>query len=149
MAPAASLASVNTHDMPTFAGFRNGLDIDERVERGLLAAASAEGESEGRKALMENLARFLRRMGTMEDDGADAGMAAGCLAHLAAGPARYVLAKMEDLWGETEPQNAPGTGPEKPNWRRKARYSLEEIIEKTSVLAALRRIDRLRNGKVA
>ncbi|HJT15806.1 MAG TPA: 4-alpha-glucanotransferase, partial [Thermoanaerobaculia bacterium] len=31
-----SIASINTHDMPTFAGFWQGKDIDERVERDLL-----------------------------------------------------------------------------------------------------------------
>jgi len=30
--PKASIASINTHDMPTFAGFFRGGDIDDRVE---------------------------------------------------------------------------------------------------------------------
>ena len=37
------------------------------------------------------------------------------------------MVTLEDLWSETEPQNTPGTGQERPNWRRKAAKSLEEI----------------------
>jgi len=36
--PAESVASVNTHDMPTFAGFWSGKEIDDRVEQELLDA---------------------------------------------------------------------------------------------------------------
>ena len=50
----------------------------------------------------------------------------GCLAHLARSPADLVMVDLEELWGEREPQNRPGTGPEAANWRRRASHTLEE-----------------------
>jgi hypothetical protein len=32
---------------------------------------------------------------------------------------------IEDTWGETHPQNVPGTWRERPNWRRKAKVPME------------------------
>ena len=51
---------------------------------------------------------------------------------------------LEDLWGETEPQNRPGTYREHPNWRRKARYAFDEFSEMPEVARILGAIDRLR-----
>jgi 4-alpha-glucanotransferase len=58
------------------------------------------------------------------------------LERLAASQARYVLVTLEDLWLEDRPQNVPGTSSQRPNWQRRARRSLNEIIED----AALRRM---------
>ena len=63
---------------------------------------------------------------------------------LAASPARMVLINLEDLWGETEPQNVPGTHDERPNWRRKARYTFEELSAQPEVVDVLRRVDEIR-----
>jgi 4-alpha-glucanotransferase len=50
-----------------------------------------------------------------------------CLSWLRASPAELVLVNLEDLWEEENPQNVPGTSTERPNWRRKAHLSIEEI----------------------
>jgi hypothetical protein len=55
-----------------------------------------------------------------------------------------VLVNLEDLWGETAPQNVPGTNLERPNWQRKARYSLEDFTQSTRVAAILQAIATLR-----
>ncbi len=67
-----------------------------------------------------------------------------CLDHLAAGPARLVLADVEDLWLERWPHNRPGTGPEAGNWQHRSARTLEEIFADDDVTAALERIDGLR-----
>jgi 4-alpha-glucanotransferase len=56
-----------------------------------------------------------------------------------------VLANVEDLWLETEPQNVPGTtGDERPNFRRRIAWSLEDIEASTEARDLLRRLDRSR-----
>ena len=65
------------------------------------------------------------------------------LAWLAAGPARVLMVSLEDLWSERLPQNVPGTV-SRLNWRRRARYSLEQFSRMKQVLATLREIDHLR-----
>jgi 4-alpha-glucanotransferase len=63
---------------------------------------------------------------------------------LAAGPADIVLISLEDLWQETQPQNTPGTFLERCNWRRKARFTLEHLMQLPDITNVLRTIDTLR-----
>ena len=84
-----------------------------------------------------------------DERSACAGVLRRLLDALAASPARMVLVNLEDLWGETEPQNVPGTHMEKPNWRRKARLAFEEFSQKPEVVDVLRRVDRIRKGERA
>ena len=72
-----------------------------------------------------------------------------CLDHLAAGPARLVLADLEDLWLEQWPHNRPGTGSESGNWQHRSARTLEEIVEDDDVAAALLRIDALRRQEAS
>jgi 4-alpha-glucanotransferase len=56
-----------------------------------------------------------------------------------------VLVTLEDLWGELEPQNVPGTsGEHAVNWRRRARHSLEQMFDLPGVRDTLLHIDGLR-----
>ena len=66
------------------------------------------------------------------------------LFQLASGDAHLLLVNLEDLWLEPLPQNVPGTWQERPNWRRKARFSLEEIRRMHSVTETLKTIDEIR-----
>ena len=94
--PSAAMVGMNTHDMPTFAGF-----WDE------------DGAADGRR---DALRAALRRRGHAVADGP--GALDACLVELAGSDARALLVSLEDLWGEREPQNVPGTTTEHPNWRR-------------------------------
>jgi len=55
-----------------------------------------------------------------------------------------LLLNLEDLWLETKAQNVPGTTHERPNWRRRARYGLEEIPTLPEVAGIVQRIHALR-----
>jgi len=141
------LAGLNTHDMPPFAAFWQGLDIRDRQALGLTDAAAAKQERRERQRLREVITSFLRAGGWLEGRRAGpAGVLRGLLAYLAAGPARMVVLGLEDLWLERRPQNVPGTGPERPNWRRKARYRFEEFRRLRQVTSALRLVHRLRQA---
>lgn len=144
-APATSVASVNTHDMPPFAAFWTGLDVDDRLELGLLTDREADQERDLRARLRHLVVDFLRRRNLLANDTFDTeAVLEACLALLASSPAPVVLVNLEDLWQETQPQNTPGTWTERPNWRRRARYSLEEFSELPAVLRILRTVDRAR-----
>lgn len=119
------LACLNTHDMPPFKAFW--------LEK--------EKNAQDRVALP----LFLYRRGWLDvpTNNAEAVLRA-CLRHLAASRARLLSVNLEDLWLETEPQNVPGTQDEYPNWRRKARYPLEEFSRRPEVVEALREVDQLR-----
>jgi 4-alpha-glucanotransferase len=140
-----ALGGLNTHDMPPFAAFWQGLDIRDRRLLRLLDTAAGRRERKRRLAVRTALVSFLQRGGWLAAGRARAeAVLRALLRHLAASPARIVIVNLEDLWLERHPQNVPGTGRERPNWRRKARYAFETFSRATRVLAALREVNRQR-----
>jgi len=145
--PRGCLASVNTHDMPTFSSFWEGGDIRERESLGLLDAKGKREEAARRGAQKRALAEFFRANGRLAGPAVDAGRAlSSCLEHLADSRAGTVVVNLEDLWRETEPQNMPGTWKERSNWVRKARHSLEDLRSFHRVDRVLREVDRIRRA---
>jgi 4-alpha-glucanotransferase len=142
--PAHSVASLDTHDMPMFAAFWDGLDIEDRLRLGLLDALAAEKERAKLAVTKKPLLELLTKEGRLPgNDSALESILRAFLELLAVGPDQVMLVNLEDLWGETSPQNIPGTL-EYGNWRRKARLSLEQFTGDARVKNVLRNIDRLR-----
>lgn len=147
--PGNVVASLNTHDMPTFAAFWQGLDIQERLSMGLLDKKGAQIEKRTRQSCKNALAHFLQDKNLLKDDSADIrDILRACLLFLSSSQARFVLVNLEDLWLETKPQNVPGTREEHPNWQKKARYVLEQFCRMPEVLDTLAEINRLRKREV-
>jgi 4-alpha-glucanotransferase len=142
--PAESVASINTHDMPTFAGFWAGDDIEVRRQQGLLDAAEGQEEQRTRASMRRALADFLKEHGLLASDRDDpAAVLQGALKFLARSPAEIVLVALEDLWLESQPQNQPGD-PDYPSWSRKMRFGLEEARNQEGVLHALEAMSSIR-----
>jgi 4-alpha-glucanotransferase len=142
---AKALASVNTHDLPPFASFWRGLDIACRQKLAQPSDSATGQEFEDRSKLKESLIAFLQRQGELAPGDQSAQSVLGAvLAWLGRSPAPMVLVNLEDLWLETQPQNIPGTGEEYPNWRHKARYSLEEFGRMPRVIEVLDRLNTQR-----
>jgi 4-alpha-glucanotransferase len=120
--PSEAMVGMNTHDMPTFAGF---WEVDEDAQRHRQALAAA-----------------LARHGHTVADGPEALTAA--LVELARSDARALVVALEDLWWEREPQNVPGTTAEQPNWRRRARHGVGDLDRVPGVLARLERVSEAR-----
>jgi len=55
-----------------------------------------------------------------------------------------MLVNLEDLWLDPLPQKVPGTRDERPNWRRKACYTLETFSRLREVVYALQTLARSR-----
>jgi 4-alpha-glucanotransferase len=98
-----------------------------------------------RRALLQQLARQLERTGYLHGPAEPETLRDALLAFLAASDARMLLVNLEDLWREERPQNVPGTSTERPNWRRRTRPSLEEIMNSPDVNAVLNRINQIRH----
>lgn len=146
--PRNVVAGINTHDMPTFAAFWQGIDLEERLDLDLLDSISMVDEKKDRENIRNTLLNFLRNEGWRRLIGPGNGntfdVLKAILLFLGASPAEVVLVNLEDLWLETEPQNVPGTHDERPNWRRKARYSLETFSGLPEVTDVLGEIDNIR-----
>ena len=139
--PGNAVATVNTHDTPSWTAFWAGEDVDDQVAMGLITPEEARLAREGRAKARTALAEYFN----VEEDGE--AVLQAVLADMGSGPARAVIATLEDLWGETAPQNTPGTSRERPNWRRKARLSLEEMRASTAVVEALRGLAAARQSR--
>ena len=130
------VASLNTHDMPTFAGFWRGTEIDDQLDLGLIDAEEHTRALQQRAVLRRSLSRSLGGGGEI-----DVGVARQrLLERLAASDAHYVLVTLEDLWLEDRPQNVPGTSDERPNWQRRARRPLEDIMNDAAIRRMLHAI---------
>jgi 4-alpha-glucanotransferase len=116
-----NVASLNTHDMPPFEAFLAGMDIEDRLDLGLLDEKTAGRERKERAIMKRKLVSFRK-----------------AIEYLANSMADIVLVNMEDLWQETLPQNVPGTNHEtRPNWRRRMRPSIEQIRKMAGVAEVL------------
>jgi 4-alpha-glucanotransferase len=144
--PRESVASINTHDMPTFAGFWEAKDVDDRVEQGLLDERGAKKERATRQAMRERFTSFLKARGLLQDDADDRlPILDAILGFLSESEAEIVLVNLEDLWLEREPQNVPGV-PDK-SWRRRFRLDLDATRTDESVTRMLRHVQiRRRQG---
>ena len=143
--PARSVASLNTHDMAMFAAHWRGKDIQDRSQLGLIPKRDLPRERVMRRQANAALARFLKRKGWLTSERPSvAAIMRACLSWLASTPAELLLVNLEDLGLEEAPQNVPGTSLERPNWRRKARWTLEQLETRQGLLETLRQIDRIR-----
>lgn len=133
-----SLAALNTHDMPPFARFwadhtaasRQGAvgggGDNPHPPRKLLPGVPSPPWKDGgaREALMDALRRLARS------------------------PARHLLVNLEDLWLEDRRQNQPGpSGQGEPNFRRKCRWTVEEIVRSSELRTVLEGLIDLRRSR--
>lgn len=156
--PRDALAAVSTHDMPTLRGWWSGHDLQARRDLG----AYPDEETRERQ-LVERSEDRARLMLWIER----AGRLPGSLAGLPGGPAELTDAltrslhltlaeappmllsiRPEDVLGQLEPINMPGTGDaEFPNWRRKLPLTLREMATDTRLLDLARAIATTRPGR--
>jgi 4-alpha-glucanotransferase len=140
-APRASMAGWGTHDLPTFAAYWGGTDLDDREADGSLAPADAVRLRQERRAWRRALCAALE----IDDEQPELALR-GCLDRMAAGPALLTVVDLEDLWLEVEPQNRPGTGPGAANWRRRSALTLGELRTDPAIAATLTVVDGLRRA---
>lgn len=107
---AGTCASINTHDLATFAAYSAGDDLRDFADLGFLereeldaslsARATSVASAQSYEALKERV---------VESEAA------------------HVVLNLEDEWGERRPQNTPGTSTERANFKRRAALSLSAL----------------------
>ena len=139
--PPLAAASAATHDLATLKGFWLGRDISWRQRLALYPDAAAEAaDISERYTARWQLLEALEREGLMPRDrfgeflpldgepvfSGELGEA--ILVFLARSRARLMLVQLEDIAGELEQANLPGTSDAHPNWRRRLAQRLEDIL---------------------
>jgi 4-alpha-glucanotransferase len=112
-----ALATFNTHDLPTFAGWAADHDLAVKRNIGVDPGESYEDRARARAALRQALGL---------PDHAETDFSA-VAAYLARAPSRLLVVEMEDVLGVLDQPNVPGTVHEHPNWRRRLPVALEDI----------------------
>jgi len=127
--PENVVASLNTHDMLPFTAFWKTLQAKDKTRLLRFLGLSQTAAYTAERMVQEVLRAVLKRLSRSR--------------------ARILLVNLEDLWGETQPQNVPGTGKENPNWRRKMAYPFEQWSRRHDVRSLLKEVDHNRRIKTS
>jgi 4-alpha-glucanotransferase len=117
--PAEAVASLNTHDTATFAGWWRGADIADMRDLGLITEQQAQSDRRMREQQKTAILAFAKP-DPATDSLTDVERAMVTVTtDLALGPAEIVLVTLDDLALDPVPHNVPGTVHERPNWQRR------------------------------
>jgi 4-alpha-glucanotransferase len=119
-----ALVTFGTHDVSTFAGWRDHRDLIVKQALGMDPGET----SEQRHGAFHALNQALRQHGI---EGTDFPAVAKFLADT---PCRLLMISLEDLLGITDQVNLPGTVDEHPNWRQRLPIVLEELRNHEAVV---------------
>jgi 4-alpha-glucanotransferase len=123
-----ALATANTHDMAPLEGWWRGRDVELRIEHGLVPAEGAEQARREREVDREALRDALAREGLAPARYPGAAYRGAVHDFLAGSASVLVGVALDDVAGEREPVNLPGTGPAQfPSWQRRMACTLEQL----------------------
>ena len=128
--PYLSLSCLGSHDLPTFAGWASGahLELDHQLKRNPDEAKQQRDYEIERAELM---AAFIGA-GLGKDD-----LMIAAHEFLARTGSAIAFVQVDDLFGETDQLNVPGTDREYPNWRRRNRRPVGDILSDAQAQAIL------------
>ena len=160
--PESALATATTHDLPTLSGWVLGRDIEARRRADLVSTADASSALSLRRLEATWLLEALQSAGEL--DGAEVErlhrdldlrsedrhvywpLVAAAYRFLARSPAKIVLLQLDDVLGEFDQVNVPGTFDEYPNWRRKIGVALEAVAEDERLETLAAQLNELVSG---
>lgn len=116
-----SLACIGTHDTPTMNGFQLGRDIDWWRILGWIDKKQAAAARRVRLKEVDALHSLVGGR-AIDDD-----LLSPVHTALARSEVSIVSVQLDDLAGESEAQNLPGTIDEHPNWRRRSAVPVENF----------------------
>ncbi len=129
--PEQALVTATTHDLPTLAGFWAERDIDWRAKLNLFPRPEiASQQRHARAADRRELLTALQQQGLRPADMNEAApfspeLMLAIQQFLARSPAQLLMVQLEDVLGQIEQVNIPGTVDEHPNWCRKLEVPIE------------------------
>ena len=152
--PEQALVAITTHDLPPLSAFWRGTDIERRAEHGLYS-----NETVRKQQIVSRAQDRARLLLALEGEGLlPAGLKADPIsasemsdelmlavhAYLARSASRLMIVQPEDLFGQCEQINLPGTIDLHPNWRRKLALNLDAWRGDTRVQSLARRLRETR-----
>jgi (1->4)-alpha-D-glucan 1-alpha-D-glucosylmutase len=135
--PELSLVTLSTHDLPTLSGYWQGHDIQVKSDLHQYPNEEAR-DRQVTDRVMERVGilRALERQNLLPEGvttdpvtvpGMTQALTDAIHLYLARTPAKIQMFQFEDLLGQIDQVNLPGTTQEYPNWRRKIPKTLEDL----------------------
>lgn len=137
--PRHALACLASHDLPTFAGWRRARDVAIDRDLGRISGTEAEMHIVERRHEVDALDRLA---GAATPDESEANIALH--GFVARTPSQIMLIQADDLAGEVNPLNVPGTDTEYPNWRRRLSIPVDELLTRPMAAGIIDRVKRER-----
>lgn len=143
--PVQALVAVTTHDLPTLQGYWQGRDLALREQLDLFPSPALRDRQIIARA--EDRARLLMALEREHLLPPDVSVQSAALPtltpalvsavhdYLARSPAQVMMVQPEDVFGQLEQVNLPGTTHQYPNWRRKLTLDLEDWRSDERLLA--------------
>ena len=130
--PEIALACLSTHDLPLLTAWWAGEDIDLREEHGLVSPEDSVKHRAHRAWEKRAILRALAKAGLMKRRGRVPARMPGELPEalhrfLARTPSVLAAMRLADAVGPDVQTNVPGTTDAHPNWRPRARLTVDEI----------------------
>jgi len=155
--PASALVAATTHDLPTLAGFWEGRDLALRTELNLFPSDEVrqwqmQERSRDRARLLLALEREgLLPLGITPDPASAPTMTSqlACAVHtyLARTPCKVSVIQLEDVLGQRDQVNLPGTSSRYPNWRRKLPLELQRWPQDHRFVELCNTVSRVRGNR--
>ncbi|ALA20598.1 hypothetical protein AL346_23255 (plasmid) [Chelatococcus sp. CO-6] len=133
--PSSALAAMSTHDLPTFRGWWAAADVDARERLGIFSRRRAQDERRRRARDRAALAAALAEEGLAPPEPSQAPPLEAATRFLARTASALVAVQLEDMAGEMDQANLPGTVDEYPNWRRRLSMTNEALFAAGGTLA--------------
>jgi 4-alpha-glucanotransferase len=150
-----AVGTTTTHDLPTVAGWWRGSDIvwRNRIGQTMARADGRDPEQVAQEERARDRAEMWRafQLAGVAAQGVEApppddAPVDEALAFVCATPGPLVTFPLEDLLGQVEQPNLPGSIDEHPNWRRRVNLPIDELFKDDDFCDRLLAVDRERRA---
>ena len=144
-----AVAMTGTHDIVTIAGWWQGRDIDWTWKLGRASGHSDKAQEHAarqadRAVFWNALVQSGAASGPMPAPDDPGPVLDAALAHVGRSACELVLVPMEDITGQVEQPNIPGTIDEHPNWRRRMPGTTADLLTNPQIARRLKALEQSR-----
>ncbi|MEO5328558.1 MAG: glycogen debranching protein GlgX [Magnetococcus sp. THC-1_WYH] len=147
-----ALVAITTHDLPTFPGYWEGVDLEEKRRLSLFPSDELLQQTVAERAGdRDKIAHAVKEKKLLPDDWTAAAhqycneeLVLAVNQYLALSPSKIQMVQLEDVIGQREQVNLPGTTNEYPNWQRKLALTVNDMVTAKPMVALTKRLRKLR-----
>lgn len=147
-----ALVAVTTHDLPTFPGFWEGVDLEEKRRLSLFPSDDLLNRTAADRAIdRDRVATAMREKRLLPHEWTAAAhkycsqeLVLAVNHYLSLSPSKIQMVQLEDVIGQREQVNLPGTTNEYPNWQRKLAVNVEDLLKGQSLTDLSKRLRKVR-----